>query len=114
SVAVNEQPSPLGAQPESAPQAPLSLTSREQAQVELASLKSTYSAWFGATGVGRYRNGTTGLDRLYDVEAPVELSGVIHRKVRITAVALPVFLNSGTVTPSSFATGQVPYVGTLA
>ena len=113
-MAANEQPSPLGAQPEPAPQAPLSLTSREQAEVELESLKASYSGWFGGTGVGRYRDGTSGLDRLYDVESPVELSAVVRRKVRITAVALPVFLNSGTITPSNFATGQVPYLGTLA
>ena len=113
-VAANEQPSPLGPQPEAAPQAPLSLSSREQAEVDLASLKATYSGWLGGTGLGRYRNGTPGLDRLYDVEAPVELSVVLRHEVRISAVALPVFLTSGTVAPSNFATGQVPYLGTLA
>ncbi|MGA1982855.1 MAG: cellulose synthase subunit BcsC-related outer membrane protein [Acidobacteriaceae bacterium] len=94
-------------------QAPLPMTPRQQAESELASLEGSYSGWLGATGIGRYRNGTPGLDRLYDIESPVELSAVIARSVRLTAVALPVFLNPGLLNSSSFTTSYVPYLGTL-
>ena len=94
-------------------QAPLPMTPRQQAESELASLEGSYSGWLGATGIGRYRNGTAGLDRLYDVESPVEVSAVIARSARLTAVALPVFLNSGLLSTSSFTTSYVPYLGTL-
>ena len=93
-------------------QAPMPLTPRLQAESELASLEGSYSGWLGATGIGRYRGGTVGLDRLYDVEAPAEASAVIGRKVRLTAVALPVFLNSGVLNPPSFS-ANVPFLGTL-
>jgi hypothetical protein len=79
----------------------------------LAALEGSYSGWLGATGVGRYRGGTLGLDRLYDVESPAEASAVIGKSVRLTAVALPVFLNSGVLNTSSFTTSYVPYLGTL-
>jgi hypothetical protein len=38
---------------------------------------------------------------------------VIGRAVRLTAVARPVFLNSGALSPSSFSAANVPYLGTL-
>ena len=95
-------------------QVPIPMTQRQQAENELASLEGSYSGWLGATGMGRYRAGTTGLDRLYDVEAPVEASAVIARKVRLTAIALPVFLNSGVLNNTGFASGYVPYLGTMA
>jgi predicted Zn-dependent protease len=94
-------------------QVPLPMSPRQQAESELASLEGSYSGWLGATGIGRYRNGTAGLDRLYDVESPVEASAVIARSVRLTAVALPVFLNPGLLNASSFTTSYVPYLGTL-
>jgi tetratricopeptide (TPR) repeat protein len=94
-------------------QAPIPMTPRQQAESELASLEGSYSGWLGATGSGRYRGGTPGLDRLYDIESPLEASAVIGRSARITAVALPVFLNSGLLNPSSFTTSYVPYLGTL-
>jgi tetratricopeptide (TPR) repeat protein len=93
-------------------QAPLPLTPRQQAESELASLEGSYSGWLGVTGVGRHRGGAVGLDRLYDVEAPAEASLVVKRMVRLTAVAQPVFLNSGVLNPSSF-TSNVPFLGTL-
>lgn len=89
------------------------MSPRQQAESELAGLEGSYSGWLGATGVGRYRNGTAGLDRLYDIESPVEASGVFARSVRLTAVAVPVFLNSGLLSTSSFTTSYVPYLGTL-
>ena len=94
-------------------QAPMPMTPRQQAESQLAELEGSYSGWVGATGNGRYRSGMSGLDRLYDVEAPVEASAVIGRSARLTAVALPVFLNSGVLGSSSFSTGYVPFLGTL-
>ena len=54
------------------------------------------------------------MDRLYDFEAPAESSVVFGRSLRLTAVAEPVFLNSGVLSSSAFSAGNVPYVGTLA
>jgi hypothetical protein len=94
-------------------QAPISVSPRQQAENELASLEGSYSGWLGVTGIGRYRAGTVGLDRLYDAEAPVEASAVIGHTARLTAVAQPVFLDSGELNPAAFTTGYVPYLGTL-
>jgi tetratricopeptide (TPR) repeat protein len=94
-------------------QAPIPMSPRQQAESELASLEGSYSGWLGATGIGRYRAGTPGLDRLYDAEAPVEASTVIGRFARLTAVAVPVVLDSGQLIPSSFTASYVPYLGTL-
>lgn len=94
-------------------QAPMPMTPRQQAESQLAELEGSYSGWLGATGIGRYRSGMPGLDRLYDVEAPVEASAVIGRSARLTAVALPVFLNSGVLSSSSLNTSYVPFLGTL-
>jgi hypothetical protein len=65
------------------------------------------------TGIVRYRSGTSGLDRLYDLEAPAEASVVIGHWARLTAVAEPVFLNSGVLNNSSFNAGSAPYLGTM-
>jgi cellulose synthase operon protein C len=94
-------------------QTPIPLTPRQSAESALASLEGSYSGWLGATGIGRYRSGTSGLDRLFDVEAPVEASAAIGRLVRLTAVALPVFLNSGVLNTSGLTTTYVTYLGTL-
>jgi tetratricopeptide (TPR) repeat protein len=94
-------------------QAPISMSPRQQAESELAALEGSYSPWVGATGIGRYRGGMAGLDRLYDIESPAEASAVIGRSIRLTAVAQPVFLNSGLLNTSAFITGNVPYLGTL-
>jgi hypothetical protein len=91
----------------------MSMTPRQQAANSLAALEGSYSGWLGGTGVGRYRSGTAGLDRLYDVEAPVEASAVIGHSVRLTAVALPVFLNSGVLAPFTVVSGNLPYLGSL-
>jgi hypothetical protein len=94
-------------------QAPISMTPRQQAANSLAALEGSYSGWLGGTGIGRYRSGTAGLDRLYDVEAPVEASAVIGHSVRLTAVALPVFLNSGVLGAYTVVSGNLPYLGSL-
>jgi tetratricopeptide (TPR) repeat protein len=94
-------------------QTPIPMTPRQNAENALASMEGSYSGWLGATGIGRYRSGTPGLDRLFDVEAPVEASAIIGRSVRLTAVARPVFLNSGVLNATSFTANYVPYIGTL-
>ncbi len=94
-------------------QGPVAMTQRQEAESELASLEGSYSGWLGVTAIGRVRSGTAGLDRLIDVEAPAEASAVLGRSLRITAVALPVSLNSGTLNPSAFTGGTVPYLGTM-
>jgi tetratricopeptide (TPR) repeat protein len=94
-------------------QAPIPMTQRQQAESELASLEGSYSGWWGVTPIGRYRSGTPGLDQLTDVEATGEVSTVLGRSVRLTAVARPVFLNSGILNTSSFTGSNVPYLGTM-
>jgi tetratricopeptide (TPR) repeat protein len=97
-------------------QAPMPMTPRQEAENELASLEGSYSSWLGGTGIGRYRGGTPGLDRLFDIESPVEASAALGRVARLTVVAQPVFLNSGTLNPATFAAYSaitVPYLGTL-
>jgi tetratricopeptide (TPR) repeat protein len=101
---------PLGGSFEA--QVPLPMTPRQQAESELNSLEGSYSGWLGGTGLGRYRSGDSGLDRLYDAEVPVEASVVIERSMRLTAIAVPVFLNSGLLSNANFASGSVPYLGT--
>ena len=97
-------------------QAPLPMAQRQDAQDSLASLQGSYGGWLGGTGIGRYRSGTAGLDRLTDVETPVEASAALGHAARLTLVAVPVFLNSGTLNPSNFSgysASAVPYLGTL-
>jgi tetratricopeptide (TPR) repeat protein len=94
-------------------QAPLPMTPRQQAESELESLEGSYSGWWGVTPVGRYRSGTPGLDQLTDVEATGEVSTVLGRTMRLTAVARTVFLNSGALNASSFTGSKVPYLGTM-
>jgi len=94
-------------------QAPIAMTPRQEAESELATLEGLYSGWDGGTGIGRYRSGTPGLDRLTDVESPVEASAMLGRSVRLTAVARPVFLESGVLNTAAFTGSNVPYLGTL-
>jgi tetratricopeptide (TPR) repeat protein len=92
------------------------LTPRQQAERDLASLEGSYSGWIGVTGIARYRSGTPGLDRLFDLEGPVEYSAVVGHKVRLSVIPTPVYLESGTLNTSTFGTyspSTVPYLGTL-
>ena len=91
------------------------LTAREQAELDLATLEGSYSAWIGGTGFARYRSGTTGFDRLTDLEASFEASVVAAKKARFTVVARPVFLSNGVVDTAtlSASTGIIPVLGTL-
>jgi tetratricopeptide (TPR) repeat protein len=94
-------------------QAPTAMTPRQEAESGLESLEGSYSAWWGGTAIGRVRSGTAGLDRLSDFEAPVEASAVLGQSARLTAIALPVFLNSGTLNTAAFTAGNLPYLGTM-
>ena len=95
---------------------PSGKSQREQTEMELANLEASYSGWLGGTGVARYRSGTPGLDRLIDIEAPVEASAVLGKTVRATIVPRPVFLNSGVFNTAAYqnATGTIPILGTLS
>ncbi len=81
--------------PQAAAQVPVALTPRQQAEQDLASLEASYSGWLGGTGIARYRSGTPGFDRLTDLEAPFEASGVLGKTLRATIIPRAVFLNSG-------------------
>jgi tetratricopeptide (TPR) repeat protein len=82
---------------------------REQTELELATLEASYSGWVGGAGIARYRSGTPGIDRLTDLEAPVEASAVLGKRVRFTIVPRAVFLNSGAVVldPTTGTIGRV-------
>ncbi len=92
------------------------LSPREQTELELSTLESSYSGWIGGTVVGRYRSGTAGFDRLTALESPFEASAVLGKSVRVTIVPRAVFLNSGTVDSTAFqnAVGTIPVLGTLS
>ena len=92
------------------------LSQRQQTELQLNTLEASYSAWIGGTGYGRYRSGTTGLDRLTDLEVPFEMSAVLGKTVRGTIIPRPVFLNSGVINTASFANapGTIPVLGTLS
>lgn len=76
---------------------------------EIASLQAKRSTWFGL-GLGlRNRDGVSGLDRLSDIEFPVEFSFAGTQSGRIKLRAVPVILDAGTVSGS-----QLPLFGTLA
>ena len=96
-------------------QVPVGRSQREQTEMELAGLEASYSAWLGGTGAARYRSGTVGIDRLVDIEAPVEASAVLGKTMRATVIPRPVFLNSGVLNASSFAGGggTIPTLGSL-
>lgn len=97
-----------------AAQAPMgTLTPRQQAQQALAAIDASYSGFAGGMGSGRFRNGTAGLDRLVDIETPAEASVVFARTVRFTAVAQPVFLNSGVLAGTGVAPLTLPYLGRM-
>ena len=98
---------------------PVPMSQRQQTELELATLEASYSAWVGGTGSGRYRSGTAGLDRLVDIEAPVEASAVLGKSVRATVVAHPVFLNAGLIDTAAAANIRAggatpPVIGTLS
>jgi tetratricopeptide (TPR) repeat protein len=92
------------------------LSQRAQTELELSALESSYSGWTGGIGYGRYRSGTPGFDRLSDLEAPFEVSGVLGKTLRATIVPRPVFLSNGIINTANFqnSTGTVPVLGTMS
>jgi len=76
-------------------------TEREQTQSDLDHLQSLYSGWLGGAGIARYRGGSSGFDRLVDLEAPFEATEVLAKTVRISIIPKAVFLDSGTINPNS-------------
>jgi hypothetical protein len=74
------------------------LSPRDQAEMQLQSIESGYSAWLGGTGLLNYRSGNLGYDHLSALEAPFEASMPIGHGARLTVVAKPVFLDSGQAT----------------
>jgi predicted Zn-dependent protease len=87
------------------------LTERQQAELDLAVLESSYSSWLGGIGGGRYRSGRIGLDRLADIETSFEASSVIGNSVRLSVIPTAVFLNAGAVDPTVY-TGSGTRLGT--
>lgn len=92
------------------------LSERDQTERDLATLVGSYSGWLGGTGFARYRSGTSGFDRLTDLEASFEASVVAAKSVRFTVVARPVFLSNGLIDSATFQAqtgGTIPVLGTL-
>lgn len=75
-------------------QAP-ALSPREQAEMQLQGIESSYSGWLGGTSVLNHRTGYPGFDQLADVESPFEASAPIGYHGRIAVIAKPIFLDSG-------------------
>ncbi len=68
---------------------------REEAEQQLASIESGYSGWLGGTSLVNYRSGAPGYSQLAAIESPFEASAPLGYHARITAIAKPVFLDSG-------------------
>lgn len=90
------------------------LSERQQTELDLASLESSYSGWVGGSGWLRYRSGTAGVNQLFDYEAPFEATVVAANRVRFSVIPKAVFLNSGTLDLGALgATVGTPLLGTL-
>lgn len=90
------------------------LNERQQTELDLATLESSYSGWVGGSGWVRFRSGTPGVNRLFDYEAPMEATFVVGNRVRFSVVPKAVFLNSGTLDLGTLgATTATPLLGTL-
>ncbi|HEY9139166.1 MAG TPA: cellulose synthase subunit BcsC-related outer membrane protein [Terriglobus sp.] len=90
------------------------LNERQQTELDLATLESSYSGWVGGSGYVRFRSGTPGVNRLFDYEVPFEATIVAANRVRFSVVPKAVFLNSGTLDLGSLgATVGTPLLGTL-
>jgi tetratricopeptide (TPR) repeat protein len=71
------------------------LSPRDQAEQQLQAIESGYSGWLGGSTVLNYRTGDLGYSQLAAIEAPFEASAHLGYSARITAIARPVFLDSG-------------------
>ncbi len=74
------------------------LSPREQAEEQLSAIESGYSGWLGGTSLVNYRNGDPGYSQLAAIESPFEASAPLGYHARVTAIAKPVFLDSGQAT----------------
>ena len=89
---------------------------RAEAEMQLRSIESGYSAWLGGAGIVNYRSGALGFDHLSALEAPFEASMPLGYNARFTIVARSVFLDSGqadgnsTVTVQEFLAGKATLV----
>jgi hypothetical protein len=79
---------------------------RDEAEMQLRSIESGYSAWLGGSGIINYRSGDLGYDHLSALEAPFEVSMPLGYNARLTIVAKPVFLDSGQADGNSVITVQ--------
>ncbi|MDR3798051.1 MAG: cellulose synthase subunit BcsC-related outer membrane protein [Terracidiphilus sp.] len=70
-------------------------TPRDLAEQQLQAIESGYSGWLGGSTVLNYRTGALGYSQLAAIEAPFEASAHLGYSARITAIARPVFLDSG-------------------
>ena len=88
------------------------LTDRQQAELDLATIEGSYSAWVGGSAIGSYRSGTPGVDRMAGVEVPFEASVGLGKSWRFTVLPMAIFLNSGVLNPGG-ALGAFPVFGTV-
>ncbi|HVN94589.1 MAG TPA: cellulose synthase subunit BcsC-related outer membrane protein [Terracidiphilus sp.] len=75
---------------EAAPPSP-----RDLAEEQLQQIESGYSGWLGGSSLLNYRSGTLGYSQLAAFDSPFEASAPLGVRARITAIARPVFLDSG-------------------
>jgi len=71
------------------------LSPRDQAEMQLRAIESSYSGWLGGSSLLNHRSGDPGFSQLADIEAPFEASSPLGYQARVIAVARPVFLDSG-------------------
>ncbi|MEO6923212.1 MAG: cellulose synthase subunit BcsC-related outer membrane protein, partial [Bryocella sp.] len=88
------------------------LSDRQQAEHDLATLEGSYSSWVGASVIGAYRSGTKGIDRMASVEVPFEASFALGKAFRFTVMPMPIFLDSGVLSPEGNL-GAFPVFGTV-
>jgi tetratricopeptide (TPR) repeat protein len=77
---------------------------RDEAEMQLRSIESSYSPWMGGSGLLNYRSGDLGYDHLTALESPFEASVAMGYNARLTIVAKPVFLDSGQADGTSVIT----------
>ncbi len=68
---------------------------RDLAEQQLQAIESGYSGWLGGTSLLNYRSGAPGYSQLAAIESPFEASAPLGTHARISAIARPVFLDSG-------------------
>ena len=68
---------------------------REEIESQIAAIEGRNSPFLGVGGLVSNRSGQAGFERLMDQEAVLEASLVASQTLRMTAIARPVFLNSG-------------------